>query len=599
MNIATTLAAVVAMGISALWLAWILKIPAIIILLGFGFIAGPLTGFINPDVIMGDLFQPFVSLSVGLIMFEGGLSLKYRDIKSERPVLINLLTTGVLLTWIFVAVSAALFTGIDWPIAFLVGAILTVTGPTVIIPLLKHIKLTGKVGAILKWEGITIDPVGASLSVLVFEVIRAGGAGFSYREIIYAIFMTIAAGGISGALAAGFIILAMKKYWVPDFLQGVFTLMIVFGVFVISNHFQHESGLLGVTVMGIILANQKKVSMKHIIEFKENLTLILVSLLFILLSARLKIEDFSYLGPGAFIFVLSVIFIVRPLSVYFSTMKSGLSRKEKIFLAFIAPRGIVAASVASVFGLELAAVSYPGASHITAIVFMVIISTVLFYGFFSPFLAKKLGLVNPDPQGVLIAGAGAFSRAIASALTKEGFDTILVDTNMSNVTAAKMDGLSASVGSILSDHFMELIELGNAKRIICLTPNDEMNALACQKFRQTFGSRETYQLAYVEGTRFEAIASEHRGRILFRKDMTSENLSRLCGDKPQVKITGLSEDFNYDDFIKLNQKTVVPLFISRKNGHLDVFTVDEVLKPMPKDKIISLSIVLNDGEQNL
>lgn len=590
MNPVSTLAAIVALGITALWLAWVLKIPAIIILLGFGFISGPLTGFINPDVIMGDLLQPFVSLSVALIMFEGGLSLKYRDIKSERPVLISLLSTGVLFTWLAVAVSAAVFTGIDWPIAFLVGAILTVTGPTVILPLLKHIKLTGKAGAILKWEGICIDPVGASLSVIVFEVIRAGGSFFSWTEILFTIFNTVAAGGISGILASGFLVLAMKKYWIPDFLQGVFTLMTVFGVFAVSNHFQHESGLLGVTVMGIILANQKKVSMKHILEFKENLSLVLVSLLFVLLSARLKTEDFTYLGAGAFVFVLSVIFIVRPVSVFLSTMKSGLSGKEKIFLAFIAPRGIVAASVASVFALELAGLSYPGAGHIASLVFLVIISTVVFYGFFSPFLAKRLGLVNPDPQGVLIAGAGPFGREIASALKKEGFRTILVDTNMSNVSAAKMAGLDASVGSILSDHFMELMELGDIKRIICLTTNNEMNALACQKFRESFGSRETYQLAYIEGTRFEAVAPEHRGRILFGKNMTAAMISSLCEDKPQVRITRLSGDFDYESFLAMNRESLVPLFIARKNGHLDVVTADETIRPGSGDRILSLSV---------
>lgn len=590
MSLLSTISAVVALGIVSLWVAWALRIPAIIILLGLGFISGPVAGLVRPDEIMGPLLQPFVSLAVALIMFEGGLSLKYGDIKSEKYVLICLLTIGVIFTWMASAVSAVIFTKTSWPLALLVGAILTVTGPTVVIPLLKHIRLTGKAGAILKWEGITIDPVGASLSVLVFEVIRTGGMDFTFSEISTAIIKTVAAGVIAGGLAACMLVYAMRKYWIPDFLQGVFTLMVVFGVFTACNTVQHESGLLGVTVMGILLANQKKVSVKHILEFKENLSLILISLLFILLSARLRIEDFKSLGTGAIFFVLSMIFIIRPASVYLSTLKSGLSKNEKLFLAFIAPRGIVAASVASVFALELTSEFYPGADRIASLVFLVIITTVFFYGFFSPFLARKLGLVNPNPQGLLIAGAWSFPKAIAAALQKEGYEAILVDTNMGNVTNARMAGLNAYVGSILSEYFMETIDLGNIKRILCLTQNDEMNALACQRFRDVFGSRETFQLSYAEGTRFEAVPMEQRGRIVFDSGLTFQKINEkwTTDNSFQIKITGITDDFSYESFIEKNKGHVIPMFIARKNGQLDVYAADMQMKALSGDKVISL-----------
>lgn len=590
MSITTKIVALIAIGITSHWLAWWIRIPSIIVLLVLGFIAGPLTGFLNPDALMGDLLQPFVSLSVALILFEGGLSLKYSDIRSERPVLIRLLTAGVFFTWISIALFAGFFTRMDWQIALLVGAILTVTGPTVITPLLRHIRLSGKTSALLKWEGITIDPIGATLAVLVFEAIRAGGAGFSYSGIAIDLVITIVAGGVLGTSAALLIVFLMKRYWIPDSLQGVFALMCGLGVFVISNQFEAEAGLIGVTVMGICLANQKSVSMVHILEFIENLNLILISSLFVILAARLRIDDLRTLNAGILLFGASVIFFARPASVFLSTLNSGLNKKEKIFLAFTAPRGIVAASIASVFATDLATLSYNGIDRILPVIFFIIMSTVLFYGFFSPFLAKRLGLVNPDPQGVLFVGAGPFAREVAVALNKEGIPTLLVDTNMANVTAAKMAGLIANVGSILSDHFIESLELGDMKRLICLTSNDEMNALACKKHREFFGSRETYQLPYTEGTRFQVVPPEHGGRILFRKDITANRIVFLCHDDPHVKITGLSSDFDYEAFVSLNQKETIPLFLIRKNGNMNVFTVDEMLKPIPGDKIVSLCL---------
>lgn len=588
MDILTTIAAIVSLGIAAHWLAWVFRIPAIVLLLVFGFVVGPITGFIKPDEVMGSLLPPFVSLSVAVILFEGGLSLKYKDIKSVSPVLARLLTIGVLVSWLITSVSARLFLGLDWSLSFMMGGILTVTGPTVVIPLLRHIRLSGKTAALLKWEGITIDPVGATLAVLIFEAVRAKEAAISFSGMLIELGQTLAIGCVLGAIAAMVIVFLMKRYWIPDYLEGPFTLMIVFIVFALSNHFQHESGLLTVTVMGIILANQKYVSMSHILEFKENLTLILLSLLFIILSARLTIYDFEKIDFGALLFAMSIIVAARPLSVFLSSIGSSIKLKEKVFLACVAPRGIVAASVASVFALELGKSGYTGTEKIVPVTFFVIMLTVLVYGFSAPIIARRLRLVNPNPQGILMAGCHSWARKIALALKKEGVPVILVDTNMANVSSARMSGLYSHLASVLSSHFIEIEDFGDIRRILCLTSNDELNTLACSRFREFFGSRETYQLPYREDLRFEAIPFETRGRLLFRRDLTFSKIAEMSDGDPVIRVTKLTSEFDFKTFVSMSDEHTYPAILIRKNGNVEIFTTDESPRALPDDTVISL-----------
>jgi len=430
----TTLAGILVLGIGAQWLAWRLRIPSILLLLGSGFVVGPGLGWIDPDRVFGSLLLPVVSLSVGLILFEGGLSLRFRELRKTWGSLVGLLTVGVLVTWGLSAVTAAQILGMPSSLALLSGAILVVTGPTVIGPLLRHIRPTGRVGPVAKWEGIVIDPIGATLAVLVYEgldAIRRAEYGSATLNVLEGLGITLLAGGLVGAFCAGVLVFCLRRFWIPDYLQNPVALMLVVIALTAANALHHEAGLLAVTVMGVILANQRVVPMDRISEFKESLTILLISALFILLSARVRVEDLTALGWRGLVFALVMLLMVRPLAVWAATIGSQLTRAERLFLAWFAPRGIVAASVASVFALRL---GDSGAVLVPA-TFLVIVATVAVYGLTAGPLARRLGLTPGDPQGLLIAGANGFARALASVLQREGFRVVLVDTRSSRENA--------------------------------------------------------------------------------------------------------------------------------------------------------------------
>ena len=274
-NIAVQLAAVIILGIGTQWLAWWIKLPSILLLLLCGFIAGPITGYLQPAELLGELLLPVVSVSVAIILFEGGLTLNLVDLTKIRRVLINLVSVGVLATWVVAAGAAYYIVGLELPLAILLGAILTVSGPTVVLPLLRHVQPVGHVNSLLRWEGIVVDPVGATLAVIVFEAITAKQSEASNYLVMAAVLKTLLIGGALGYLGARLVTILLSHHWIPDFLQNPVTLMLVVATFTVSNHFQEESGLLAVTLMGIWLANQKTVSVKHIVEFKENLRVLL------------------------------------------------------------------------------------------------------------------------------------------------------------------------------------------------------------------------------------------------------------------------------------------------------------------------------------
>ena len=449
-NLLLGLAAIVICGIGAYWIAWRLHLPSILLLLIVGFIVGPVTNFLDPDLIFNHLLFPIISFSVAVILFEGGLNLHLVELREAGRVIRNLVTLGVLGTWLLITAAAFFIFKIGFPLATLLGAILVVTGPTVIIPLLRHIRPTGPVGPIIKWEGMVNDPIGAILAVLVFEAILSVGFHEATTLAITGVVKTLFVSIIIGLLSAQLLLLLLRRHWIPDFLQNPLSLMMVIGAFTLSDLFQSESGLLTVTLMGLMLANQKKVSVKHIIEFKESLRVLLISSLFIILAARMSMENLEFLNFQSFLFVGVIVLVIRPLVVFLCTLKTKLHWKEKLFLAWMAPRGIVAAAVASLFSIELINVGYPGAEYLVPITFLVIISTVAIYGLTSSPLARLLGLATPNPQGTLLIGAHVWSRALAKVLKEEGYPVLLVDTNRENIASARRTNLSAFYASIFS-----------------------------------------------------------------------------------------------------------------------------------------------------
>ena len=584
------LASIIILGIGAEWLAWRLRLPSILLLLIFGIVVGPVIGFLNPDALLGDLLLPIVSLAVAIILFEGGLNLRISELRQVGNVVRRLITVGALATWLIGTGAAYFLLNIDFVLALLLGAILIVSGPTVIMPLLRHLKPRGQLGSILKWEGVVIDPIGAILAVLVFEAILAGGFREAAAVTVVGLLKTILIGGGIGMLGAMVMVLLLRRFWIPDFLHGATSLTLVIGIFAASNLLQTDSGLLAATVMGIYLANQKTVSIKHIVQFKENLRVLLISSLFILLAARLQVSHLAYIGIGSLAFIGVLMVIARPASVALSTFGSGLSWRERSFLSWMAPRGIVAAAVSSIFALRLVEAGYPQAELLLPITFMVIIFTVIIYGLTASPVARWLQVADPNPQGVLIVGAHSWAQAIAGAIQAEGYRVMVVDDNWANVSTARMAGLPTFYASILSQYALDEIELGGIGRLLALTSDNEFNSLAALQFTDAFGRSEIYQLPPKgeEGSPREMVSQHLQGRFLFGTGITYTYLSRRFDEGAVIRTTKLTQEFDYDDFRALYGEEAIPLFSVGQSGNLMVFTRDNPPSPRPGQILISL-----------
>ncbi len=583
------LSSIVVLGILAQWIAWRFVLPSILLLLTFGFVAGPVTGFLDPDALLGPILFPFVSVSVAIILFEGGLTLRFSELREIGKVVRNLVTLGALVTWVGATFAGIFIFDINPEVAILLGAILVVSGPTVVMPLLRHVRPNRRVGSILKWEGIVIDPIGALLAVLVFEAIASGGILEGTVSTIEGALLTILLGTGIGLVGAGIVVLLLMRYWVPDFLHNPVTLMIVIAAFTASHMIQHESGLAAVTVMGIALANQKKVDLKHILEFKENLRVLLLSGIFILLAARLELDTvLAYIDLDLLLYLALLMIVIRPLGVVVSSIGSPLSWRERAFLSWMAPRGIVAAAVSAIFGLALTQSGVVDAEQLAPLTFLIIVGTVLIYGLTAAPVARLLGVAKPQAQGILVVGAHRWGREIARSLMDAGLRVLVVDTNMGNISAAKNAGLFASQGSVLSEWILDKIELEGIGRMVALTSNDEVNALAALHFTERFGRSEVYQLHPELGQRQSAddVPVTLRGRVLFDPDATFSFFEDLFDQGAVIETIEVVEGQSLEEFMVVNAGEVIPLFVVDPSLALTPFTARETPEPEIGQKLI-------------
>lgn len=588
------LTALLVLGWLAQWLAWRLRLPAILLLLLLGFAVGQ---FVDAEELLGrELLFAAVSLSVGVILFEGGLSLRLRELRETGGAVLRLVTVGILITWMLATIAGLSILGLARPIAILLGAILVVSGPTVIMPLLQHVRPNRRLAGVIKWEGIVNDPIGAVLAVLIFEAVRNGGIQYAANETAVKLALTAAVGVVMGLAAALLLIETLRRYWIPDHLQSFAFLAAGLGVFTASNIARSESGLIAVTLFGVVLANQKAAPIKHVQEFKENLRVLLISMLFILLGSRMALDDLVELGPRGLLFVAVIIVVIRPTAVFLATIGSELRMRERLYLACLGPKGIVAAAVSSVFALELAADAnlaphvVESARQLAPITFLVIVGTVAIHGLTAGPLAYWLKLAEPKPQGILFAGASAPVRAIASVLAKEGIPVLLVDSNQREIAAARMAGLPTFWASILSDYSRNELELSGIGRLLAMTPNDEVNAMACQEFVEFFGRAGVYQVAPKPSDRdsHEPVSPHRRGRLLAHRELTYSRLQEHFVRGAAVKITQLTAEFTYQAFRSRHGENAVVLFTLDDTGKLTVATTDQSLAPRPGQRLISL-----------
>jgi NhaP-type Na+/H+ or K+/H+ antiporter len=593
------LAGMLALGVGAQWMAWRFRLPAIVLLLflglGWGWLVGPPENYLGRPEGGNSILYPLVSLAVGVILFEGGLNLQFREIRDSRGVVIRLVSIGLLVTAILSTLAAHYLVGFSWSIALLMGSLLSVSGPTVILPLIRQVRPQRRTGSIVKWEGIVNDPIGAVLAALVFEGVRHGTWDPLSGNAVVELLQTVVVGVGLGLASAWVVMETIRQYSIPDFLQNPAVLSLVVLVFALSNYLQPESGLVTVTVLGVFLANQRQVAVNHVIEFKENLRVLLLAMLFIALGSNIEInaDQLQKVGWGGLAFVAALILVIRPLAVWVSTRGSGLTREECLFLAWMHPRGIVAASVTTLFGLEIAK-SNPNleeeAQLMVLMVFLVILTTVTAYGTTIGPLARRLGLSRENPQGILFAGASPVIRAIAQAVRDEGFPTLLVDTNPQNIAAARMAGLPVSYASIGSEYVHQETDLGDLGRLLAMTSNDEVNTLAVNEFASQFGRAGVYQLAPTEkaSERHQRVPQHLRGRILFAPAVTTEELRHLFEAGAQIKRSTLTDDYTYTDFQEMYGDSAILMFVIPEKGKLIVRTTDTKYEPKKGDRLIAL-----------
>ena len=586
-SIIIALAIIVALGITAQWLAWRFKIPSILLLLIFGFIAGPVTGFIHPDELFGELLFPFVSVSVAIILFEGGLSLKYNELRGVEGVVQLLISLGALVSWAIVSVAAYYILQLELVLAILIGAVLVVTGPTVVIPLLRQVRPSSRVSSVLKWEGILIDPVGATLAVLVFESIIEGGPGhqITFVNILTGIVVTLLIGTVIGIASAYLLMQFLKRDWIAPFLETAVAMMAVLAAFALSNELRAESGLMAVTVMGIFLANQKKANVSHITAFKEELGILLLSVLFIVLAARVNLDALVQVIWQEVAFLVVIILVARPLSVFASTLFSKVPRNEKIFMSAMAPRGIVAVAVASLFAIELEEFGFENAEQLVNITFTVVVGTVLVYSLTAQPLARLLNLTQKHPEGTLIVGAHHWARQIALAIKEAGLDVWLVDTNSRHIENARNAGLIAVQDSIMADGVLDDLPLENIGHSIAVTANSELNALSAVRFSEWLGYDNVYQLSPVRQGTAQTITDRLRGRILFSENATYNYLENLYYRGAQVV---LLEGNGVEMLSIYKDKGIfaLVLMVIKEDGRLIISCADDPQMPEPGEKAI-------------
>ena len=580
------LAGIIVLGIVAQWFAWRLKLPAILPLILIGLFVGPISTLISHDgtkwlepvwngnegLFPGELLYNFVSLAIGIILFEGGLTLKKEEILNVGPSIVKLITLGALVTFFGAGISAHYIFNLSWEISFLFSALIIVTGPTVITPILRNIPLKKDISAVLKWESILIDPIGALVAVLVFEFISIE-SGYSFtKEALIEFFKVVIVGASIGFIAALTLYYSIKRTYIPHYLLNVITLAIVLGVFVLSDFFAHESGLLSVVVMGMVLGNKKIKELKEILYFKESISILLISILFILLAAHINISDMMLLFRWeTLLLFLIIVFIIRPIGVFLSTANSGLKFNEKLFISWVGPRGIVAAGIASLFGLKLVLKGVSGAEYITPLVFMIVLGTVVLNATTARLFAKIAGVFFKSSDGILIIGASSFSRLIASYLKNNNRRVVLIDSNAKSIEKAKDLGLESIEVNIYSDELTENIELNDVGFLLSLTASATINKYAIEKFGPIFGEHGAFRLVSTD----EMLTGDHKPKEnLFTHKDDYINLSEVVRDYPIINEVIIDSKQHYKSLLNsINfESHAIPVFLKDNSGVIHIIS---------------------------
>lgn len=561
-NLVLACAIIGVLGIGAQWLAWRFNFPAIVLMAIAGVLAGPVFNVFGPvdpvtgappmEALFGEFYRPLIGIAVAVILFEGGLQLNFSELRGLTRGMRRLVFPGVPIAWFLGATAAYLIGGLSWQVSLLFGGIMVVTGPTVIIPLLRQSKLNSRPATLLKWEGIVNDPIGALLAVLMFEFLVIGDHAMTSGALISSLVVAAVLSILLGYAFARFVATVFRRGWAPEYLKPPILLSLVLVCFEIANLLQHEAGLLSVTAMGITLANSKIASINDLRLFKENITVMLVSGVFIILTANLTFDAFRALDWSIFWFLAAMLFVVRPLTVFVSTIGAGLPWQERLLVGWIAPRGIVAVAVSSFFGASLAAEGYADGAKLIPLAFAMVFATVVLHGFTIAPLAKALGLASRDRPGVLIIGASPFAAALAAKLKELEVPVMVADTSWRRLKPVRLANVPTYYGEILSEVTEHHLDFNRFGYLLALGGNESHNALVATDLAPELGRAAIYQVnarGKDEDDR-KALSYTLQGRTFLHSGAALDELTRRHYSGWIFQRTKLSEEYPPGQYLK-------------------------------------------------
>lgn len=576
------------LGIGAQWIAWRTGWPAIALMLAAGVIAGPITGLIIPEHTFGDLLEPMISVAVALILFEGGLSLNFRELRKTEGAVTRLMAIGIPLGWVLGSLACYYVAGLVWPVAILFAGILVVTGPTVVIPLLRQSNIAARPRAILKWEAIVNDPFGALCAVITYEYLRRVDEGGTLLSVVIALLGAAVVSGLIGYGMARAIAWAFPRGHVPEYLKAPVLLVAVIGTFVLSNLVQQETGLLAVTVMGIAIANMRLDSLRDIQPFKENVTVLLISGVFVLLSASLDFDVLRLFEWRFAAFLFALLFLVRPATVLIALAFSKLPWNERLLIAWIAPRGVVAVAVSGLFALRLDQLGYGNGNILVTLSFAVVVATIIAHGFSIRHVARWLKVTGATQKGLLVVGSTPWSISLARQIQSLGLPVMIADTSWQRLSAARQAGIETYHGEILAETTDERLDLTQFQVLAATTENEAYNALVCSEFAHDIGRDSVYQLGGTgDDEDHRSLPEALRGRAMFTAGHGVEDILRREAAGWTFRKTRISEQFKFDQARSILPDEADMLFVLRKDGRIRFFT--HAARPVPQSGDVVVS----------
>lgn len=584
---------VIGLGIGAQWLAWQFRLPAIVLFVVVGVCVGPVFGWLQPSRAFGALLDPTIGLAVGVILFEGGLNLKFHEFREAAPGVKRLVSFGVLLSWLFGTLCAVFIGKLSWPVALLFAAIMVVTGPTVILPLLRQAKLARRPASVLKWEGIINDPIGALLAVLVYEYFVYTGTSPAVSEVLLSLGLAVLVAlglGVGGGFVLGW---AFQHNHVPEFLKAPVILCLVLIVYGGANAAQAEAGLLATTVLGIVIGNLNLASIEELRRFKEYISVLLVSGVFIVLTADLDPAVLFRLNWPSVALLLAILFLVRPAAVLISTIQAELTWRERLLVAWIAPRGIVAAATAGAVAPRMVDSGHADAVLLVPLTFAVIFLTVIVHGFSIGWLARRLDVASASRDGIVIVGASPWTVGFTRCLQELGVPVLFVDSVWHRLQAPRLAGIPVHYGEILSEQSDQTLDLTDMGYLLAATDNDAYNALVCIRFAPEFERSRVLQLALHAADTDSPNAVHHglRGQVILGENLTYEALLRRYYNGWAFQKTPLTETHGYEAYRRDQSPGSIEVLLLSPNGSITFFTPTTQPQPQPGDILLSFSPV--------